>query len=382
MDTEDEPKGYRWESEYEKTWEAIRENEEGLLQPSVIEMIHKAKRKRLTNRKNVRLGMMRHLYIVIDMSESMTEVDLKPTKIYCTLKILQMFLNEFFDQNPISQCGMLVTRNKRGEKIVELTGNSKKLLESLQKLMEVSCSGEPSLQNALELCLHTLKHVPSHTSKEVLIILGSLTTCDPSDIHETIKELSQFNIRCSIIGLSAEIKICSTLAKSTKGSYDIVMDESYYKDCVFQHLNPPPATANSESSLIRMGFPQYHNEGDAKPSMCICHLNSNINFSTWGYFCPQCNSKYCELPVECQTCGLTLVSSTHLSRSYHHLFPVDLFEELELKEETNCFACQISFKKGAECTHCHKLFCIECDLFIHENMHLCPGCASTPGTHK
>jgi transcription initiation factor TFIIH subunit 2 len=66
-----------------------------------------------------------------------------------------------------------------------------------------------------------------------------------------------------------------------------------------------------------------------------------------GYFCPQCCSKYCELPVECKACGLTLVSAPHLARSYHHLFPVENFKELEFKDMQDkielCFACQKTF---------------------------------------
>ena len=35
------------------------------------------------------------------------------------------------------------------------------------------------------------------------------------------------------------------------------------------------------------------------------HLDHTTSqgFSTSGYFCPQCKSKYCELPVECKACG-------------------------------------------------------------------------------
>jgi transcription factor ssl1 len=66
-----------------------------------------------------------------------------------------------------------------------------------------------------------------------------------------------------------------------------------------------------------------------------------------GYYCPQCCSKYCELPVECKACGLTLVSAPHLARSYHHLFPVENFVELEYKDVqdgiTLCYACQKKF---------------------------------------
>src|SRR4051794_23185911 len=100
---------------------------------------------------------MRHLYIVIDMSESMTEMDLKPTRITVLLKILEAFFLQFFDQNPISQVGIIVTRNKRAEKISELSGNSKNHLDALKKLTDVPCVGEPSLQNSLELGMQTLK---------------------------------------------------------------------------------------------------------------------------------------------------------------------------------------------------------------------------------
>jgi transcription initiation factor TFIIH subunit 2 len=51
----------------------------------------------------------------------------------------------------------------------------------------VACSGEPSLQNALELALRSLRMLPSHASREILIVIGSLTTCDPGDICVTIQ---------------------------------------------------------------------------------------------------------------------------------------------------------------------------------------------------
>lgn len=31
------------------------------------------------------------------------------------------------------------------------------------------------------------RHMPSHASREVLALFGSLTTCDPGDILQTIK---------------------------------------------------------------------------------------------------------------------------------------------------------------------------------------------------
>ena len=34
-------------------------------------------------------------------------------------------------------------------------------------------------------------HLPPHGSREVIIILGSLTTCDPTNIHDTISQVEQ-----------------------------------------------------------------------------------------------------------------------------------------------------------------------------------------------
>lgn len=54
-------------------------------------------------------------------------------------------------------------------------------------MQQTSLAGEPSLQNSLELAIKSLKLLPSHASKEIIIIIGSLTTCDPGDITETIQ---------------------------------------------------------------------------------------------------------------------------------------------------------------------------------------------------
>ena len=76
-------------------------------------------------------------------------------------KLLEYLIEEYFDQNPISQLGIIVTRNKRSEKVTELGGNPRMHISHLQKLRESKCEGEPSLQNALSLAADTLKWVLS-----------------------------------------------------------------------------------------------------------------------------------------------------------------------------------------------------------------------------
>ncbi|XP_063819964.1 general transcription factor IIH subunit 2 [Pseudophryne corroboree] len=376
----------RWEGGYERTWEVLKEDESGSLKATIDDILFKDKRKRVfTNRGQVRLGMMRHMYVIIDGSRTMEEHDLKPNRLTSTLKLLEYFVDEYFVQNPISQIGLIVTRNKRAEKLTELAGNPRQHITALKKAVDITCNGEPSLYNSLNLALQTLKHMPGHTSREILVIFSSLTTCDPSNIYDMIKSLKASKIQVSVIGLSAEVRVCTVLTRETGGVYHVILDESHYKELLMHHVSPPPASNSSECSLIRMGFPQ-HTMGslsaqDAKPSFSMAHLdgNSEPGLTLGGYFCPQCKSKYSELPVECKVCRLTLVSAPHLARSYHHLFPLDAFKEVSLSEyegERCCRGCDGELKDQQVyiCLVCQGVFCVECDLFIHDSLHCCPGC--------
>ncbi|XP_062368812.1 general transcription factor IIH subunit 2 isoform X6 [Cinclus cinclus] len=250
---DDEPeRTKRWEGGYERTWEILKEDESGSLKATIEDILFKAKRKRLyEHHGQVRLGMMRHLYVVVDGSRTMEDQDLKPNRLTCTLKI-----------------GLIVTKSKRAEKMTELSGNSKKHVTALKKAVDMNCSGEPSLYNSLNLAMQTLKQLEN---------------------------------------------------------------------------------------------------------------NSDPGLTLGGYFCPQCRAKYCELPVECKICGLTLVSAPHLARSYHHLFPLDVFQEVPLEEykgERHCQGCQGEIKDQNVyiCKVCQNAFCVECDLFVHDSLHCCPGC--------
>lgn len=78
-------------------------------------------------------------------------------------------------------------------------------------------------------------------------------------------------MRCSVIGLAAEVHICKQLAKDTGGTYNVILDDCHFKDLLYQQIDPPPAASGLESSLIKMGFPhQMVVEGTEEPlTMCM-----------------------------------------------------------------------------------------------------------------
>ena len=141
---------------------------------------------------------------------------LKPTLLEATRKKMMSFVHEFFDQNPISQLGILTTHDGLAQTLSVMSATPADHIHAMAKKLEMGI-GEPSLQNALEMARSMLRNAPGHGSKEIILISGSLTTCDPGGIYETITSLKEDGTRCSIIGLSAELQVCKVLSTKTSG---------------------------------------------------------------------------------------------------------------------------------------------------------------------
>lgn len=361
-------------------------------------------------------GIIRHTLLVIDLSTAMLEKDLRPTRFLLTLTYTIAFVREFFEQNPISQLGVLGMQDGLAIRISDMSGNPNDHINAIKGLRTTEPKGNPSLQNALEMARAALYHTPSHGTREVVIILGALLSSDPGDIHDTIKSCIKDKIRVSIIGLAARMHICTEICFKTNAgdtnTYNVALDEVHYRELLMAITTPPvmrttDMTAEQKSAsaaLLMMGFPSRMVE--KTPTLCACHGN----LTRGGYLCSRCSAKVCSLPATCPTCDLTLILSTHLARSYHHLFPLRNWVEVSWsrarqKGSSQCYGCMAPFPamrgdganasggggggektrrvEGAsessryECESCERHFCIDCDVFCHEVAHNCPGCQSS-----
>ncbi|KAJ2670883.1 hypothetical protein IWW42_003752 [Coemansia sp. RSA 1085] len=329
--------GYAWEEEYKRSWDVIQEDASGSIQSSVLGINDQRKRKRrIRDTSIVQRGIIRHVMLVIDESESMSFKDMMPTRIHATLKLAEKFITEFFDQNPISQLSIIATKDGLAERLTELSSNPMDHIGALRSKGNKDLAGEPSLQNALELGMHGLKRAPSHGLREIICVFGSLTTCDPGDIEQTLQALKQGEVRVSMVHLAAEVFAFKRICKETGGVFAVAIDEDNMKDVLFECV-PPPSMASSRATadMVRMGFPIKASSSDV-PTPCVCHHD----LSFVGYICPRCKSKVCSLPTDCDVCGLPLVSAPHLARSYHHLFPEENFSEISsCVEQSACFGC-------------------------------------------
>jgi len=433
------PRRQAWETEYsrtvEKTIQPINDTTAG---KSVQEREEERKRKRLRkDTKPFQRGIIRHVVLVLDLSEAMMEKDMRPNRFITMVNYTQDYVREFFEQNPISQMSVLGMHDGVCIRVSELSGNPAEHVAAIAGLRSKEDGkepkGAPSLQNALELARATLYHTPSHGTSEVIVVFGSLFSLDPGDIHTTIKACVRDGMRISIIGMAARLKICTEIVTRTNAGdsseYTVATDQEALRELLLATTTPPviretkqTATAapppESAAALMRMGFPSRVVED--RLTMCACHGNLTMG----GYTCSRCSAKVCSLPITCPSCQLTLLLSTHLARSYHHLFPLRNWTTVSWsrareKGSRACMGCLAAFsqppttcrdphgeitelggeqlngqaagrrheEEGSEeqkasesgryeCRTCESHFCIDCDMFAHMVLHNCPGCLS------
>lgn len=104
-------------------------------------------------------GIIRHLIIVIDLSTAMAEKDLRPNRYALTLRYVGEFVTEFFEQNPISQLGIIGMRDGIAVRVSDMSGNPSDHISNLQALHAQEPKGSPSVQNALDMARAALLSV-------------------------------------------------------------------------------------------------------------------------------------------------------------------------------------------------------------------------------
>lgn len=167
--------GAEWE--VSRTWETLVEGADGTISSTVEGLLEAGKRKRYASPNDMKgspsaifhradremgrrllrdttplqRGIIRHLVLILDLSQSMLEKDLRPTRYLLTLRYAKEFVIEFFEQNPISQLGILGLKDGLAVKISDLSGNPTEHTNAIEALRSQDPKGLPSLQNGLEM---------------------------------------------------------------------------------------------------------------------------------------------------------------------------------------------------------------------------------------
>ena len=136
----------------------------------------------------VKRNIFRNIVIILDLSYSMSDADIKPSRLEVAVAQLKSFIRSFFNHNSLSLLSIVVSHDK---KAFQLTPLSRHVSEHLHALDDLSCSGGFSLQSSLQLAINAMCLFSSHYYKEVICLVSSLNTSDPGNIFDTMKEIEK-----------------------------------------------------------------------------------------------------------------------------------------------------------------------------------------------
>lgn len=424
MATKEHTSVYKWEQALSNNWDNdIQEDESG----NIINVRQLARSRGHVQKRYVseavRRGLIRYLVLAIDCSTSAAEKDYRPNRIMAMKAACEKFILQYFDQNPISQLCLAQLQDSVARKITDMSGSPKVHIGRLRKVRVTK--GLASLQNTMKLAILSLRHVPNYGHRELLIVFTSLSTTDPGNIDSTIQEAIENKIRISIVSLTAEIYVCKRITQATGGIFHVAIDVKHLGEILKELTTPSPQLEGTgisvgersiQADFVYMGFPRRVVESHAS----YVFDGKNTRLTCTAYVCPRCFTKAADIPTQCSSCTLQLNSSSHIARSFHHISPVPSFidvtatiwrtlsaveerrpgvekggnnmDEDENEEMTsssnvitnayipitvNCSGCSDLLTNGDalfRCPKCSLDYCGECDNFIHETLHNCPGC--------
>jgi len=414
-------KAYEKAYQKERTWEDLTEDADGNLRSHSLENDASRQRRAMANEKRKKIalsasqariakGMIRYCYVMVDLSDAIHVEDMRPNRGAALLPLLIKFIREFFNQNPLSQLGLIACKDGKAERITDLSGSPETHVKAIKKAFASDgIGGSFSLQNGLEQAMEGLRDVPPFGAREIIAVISSLSTCDPGNINDSVRKVKKMKARTNVICVAAETRVFKRLSEETKGKFSVSMDQSHLTRLILE-CAPPPALLleTAKPALVEMGFPRREprkfgagaGDEDDRDVLTIGPKNGE-------YRCPRCEARAEELPSQCGTCQLSLVSSPHLARSYHHLFPVMPFVEVKVDEEEEeeeeekkkrkksskegdddkssflreCFGCCVAVDAStgmlSKCLKCEKEFCFACDVYIHDRLHNCVGCLAS-----
>ena len=344
--------------------------------------------KKKTELASIKRGLIRSLVLVLDLSNNGLEARSFGQN---RMKLIQdqttVFISDFFVQNPLSQLAILGTYGSACRILSNLSSDVDAHLKVINEISSLEHKGEPSIQTSLAIATAILGSEGKgglaniDSTKEVLFIYGSLTTCDVDPIYKTLAKVKKSQIRVSFVGLGAKVFVLERIAEETDGDYFVPVSLEHLEDIMHSFVIPPQRLKNQKSGLLPFGFAAI---SETKiPAFDLFKFLENAPSEDnlpdlpkyGGYQCPRCKTRVFSVPCYCPVCRDFLIAPAYLKRTAIHLSPLPPFSTEEPTEGLCCIGCNKALTEPPRvCPLCNKCFCEKCDKFVHEILQSCPGC--------
>lgn len=324
--------------------------------------------------ENLQRGLVRRVLVFLDMSTSIEQRDFLPSRKYYIKRAVLKFFRSFIESNPLSTVGLAVVSAGTSFLVSSIICDEEEIELCFS---QHEGSGNFSLGRSFETVYDFFNGCSS--IKEVIFIISGYTFIGKSPfILKSV--LINKGIIMHTIHMAGEMEILRRISEESGGIFGIVNCPEDLSTLLGLICVPPPHSTSSRLSMLKVGFPSVIQEN----TICACHLE----LREWGYECPICSTKLCNVPGVCPICENILSAAVHLLKALHWSDSAPIYVPSEKKD---CRGCGESETGIVACPICKSSLCIECTRFIGQELNFCIFCeeeeksllqSSHEGVHK
>lgn len=358
---------------WEKTshsWDKVGVDENGKIYQINNVFSFETEKQKFESRSRTR-GLIRSIVVLIDLSERGLEPhDFTISRLRLISNEVEKFIVSFFDRNPISQIGIVGIFQGKGVLLSQLCGDSAKHIDVIKNINKITQFGEPSLQNGLNTALSLLSSAAKYSTKEILMIYGSLNTID-CNLDKTILSLKRNKVIVNIIGFGASVRILNFIAEQTNGNYYVPLNDEHFHELLMKFIDPPHLEEGFElKNFIPFCYPQPYNS--VTFDISEIKVNRDAKPKSGGFKCGICGFVVFSIPTYCPSCGTLILTPPDITKTQLFLNPPKPF--IETDESIICAGCNFPSSPSHTCPSCSSKYCSDCAKFISETLHFCPHC--------
>lgn len=113
------------------------------------------------------------------------------------------------------------------------------------------------MENALKATFELMSDQPLYYTREALFLIASCNSRDSTDVFETITRVSEGMIIVNMISLISQTYIFQNICKTTKGKYEVALNEHDFKTKLMKYALPVDRVPEkTQNTLFMVSFPK------------------------------------------------------------------------------------------------------------------------------
>lgn len=133
-----------------------------------LEEVNKPKEKKEVQ-ENKKLNLIRAVFIILDLTQSMQIKDFKPSRLSISLQMIKNFIKKAKDSTPVVKFSLAVVEQEKCKRMSKFVYKESDLYEKIDQIKVKVDGGFFSLENSLSIAIDNFDKIPDYFHKYQIV---------------------------------------------------------------------------------------------------------------------------------------------------------------------------------------------------------------------